>query len=198
MARSVAPQAVGTSGLFRARRLRRGVIGLGAAALALSGMGALAPAAPATTAHQPVHELAAKRLGDRLYFSSGLLAWLRGPSAVQGEVGRAARLRAANSPGAFTPAIGGNVDANDPAEDLAAGQSESAVAAQRRGGSSLVLAAWNDIGAQLASPTTPKGSGTGIGLSSSSVNCLNPCFRAHADEFDSSRAYPAVKAGHHQ
>src|SRR6476469_1495979 len=65
--------------------------------------------------------------------SSGLRTWLAGrPSAA-----RARR--------AATPALGTTVDANNPALDLAAGQSETGIAAQRSGARTLVLAAWNDI-----------------------------------------------------
>jgi hypothetical protein len=85
--------------------------------------------------------------------SSGLRTWLAGrPPAA-----RAHRMAA--------PAPGTNVDANNYALDLAAGQSETAIAAQRSGARTLVVAAWNDISGALADPTTRAGSVTGVGLS---------------------------------
>ena len=59
-------------------------------------------------------------------------------------------------------AFGGNVDANDPQADLAAGQSETAIAASGR----TVVAAWNDASGLLVAPTTDvRASLTGVGLS---------------------------------
>jgi hypothetical protein len=111
-----------------------------------------APQAPPA----PVRERVAKALGDEKRLSSGLRMWLAGPPGAR----RPARQTA-------TPAFGDNVDANDPARDLAAGQSETAIAAQRGSGSRrLVLAGWNDISAFLvADPTSRVASGTGVGLS---------------------------------
>src|SRR6266516_4215084 len=60
------------------------------------------------------------------------------------------------------PSFGSNVDANNPAKDLAAGQSETAIAAAGQ----HVLAAWNDISGALVLPTTqPSASITGVGYS---------------------------------
>jgi len=58
--------------------------------------------------------------------------------------------------------FGSNVDANNPAKDLAAGQSETAIAAAGQ----HVLAAWNDISGALVLPTIqPLASVTGVGYS---------------------------------
>ena len=95
-------------------------------------------------------------LGSTGRLSSGLKMWLAGPARAQTPSAR----RAA------TPSIGTNVDANDPALDLAAGQSETAIAAQRRGKAALVMVGWNDIsGAVVSDSTTRAGSLTGLGLS---------------------------------
>ena len=62
---------------------------------------------------------------------------------------------------AITPAWP-NVDAANPNEDVAGGQSETAIAAA----GDRVMAAWNDATAFFVSPTTnPKASGTGVGFS---------------------------------
>jgi hypothetical protein len=59
-------------------------------------------------------------------------------------------------------AFGSNVDANDPQQDLGAGQSETAIAASGR----TLLAAWNDISGSLVAPSTDvRASITGVGLS---------------------------------
>lgn len=96
-----------------------------------------------------------KSLGSTDRLSSGLRTWLAGPS----------RMKVSAAQRAATPTLGTNVDANDPALDLAAGQSETAIAAQRRRTGALVLVGWNDISGALADPTTQAGSVTGIGLS---------------------------------
>lgn len=97
----------------------------------------------------------AQQLRDPEVLSQGARAWLQrsGP-------GPAARAFA-------TPALGTNVDANDPQMDLAAGQSETAIAAQTgSGGRQLVLAGWNDAsGFLFTDGTDRRASGTGIGLS---------------------------------
>ena len=63
---------------------------------------------------------------------------------------------------AMSVAFGSNVDANDPTLDLAAGQSETAIAAT----GNRVLAAWNDATAFFVQPTTLRtASGTGVGFS---------------------------------
>jgi hypothetical protein len=59
-------------------------------------------------------------------------------------------------------AFGTNVDANDPNQDLAAGQSETAIAAA----GSTVVTAWNDATAFLVQPSTDRrASVTGLGVS---------------------------------
>src|SRR5438128_8869163 len=63
---------------------------------------------------------------------------------------------------ASSVAFGSNVDANDPALDLAAGQSETAIAAT----GNRVLAAWNDATGLLVQPTTLRNaSAPGVGFS---------------------------------
>lgn len=113
---------------------------------------------PAAAQAAPLRTRVAADLGRQERLSSGLRTWLAGPPRAAGAV------RSALTP---TLGLGGtaNVDANDPARDLAAGQSETAIAAQRRGTSALVLAGWNDVSGFLADPTTRAGSHTGIGLS---------------------------------
>lgn len=117
-------------------------------------------ATPATSAvtssSSRLHEWAKDRIGDDRKVSLGGKAWLNGPqpSGQQSAHGGAAR--------AGTPALGTNVDANDPHKDLAAGQSETAIAAH----SGRVMAAWNDISGQFIMDSAQrKASGTGIGFS---------------------------------
>lgn len=85
--------------------------------------------------------------------SAGGRAWFRGPS------------RGGEGPPAFKVgrvAFGSNVDANNPQKDLAAGQSETAIAAAGR----TVVTAWNDVSGILVRPSTrPRASGTGLGVS---------------------------------
>ncbi len=58
--------------------------------------------------------------------------------------------------------LSGNVDAANPDEDLAPGQSETAIGAA----GNLVMSAWNDATAFFVSPSTlPEASGTGVGFS---------------------------------
>jgi hypothetical protein len=88
--------------------------------------------------------------------SQGAQAWWFGPNLSGG----AARLPIpplANS--------GGNVDAANPNEDLAPGQSETAIAAAGK----LVMSAWNDASALFVFPSTdPQASLTGVGFSRNS------------------------------
>ena len=58
--------------------------------------------------------------------------------------------------------FGSNVDAADPQEDTAGGQSEEAIAAASGG---RVMVDWNDITGVMFPPTTRAGSGTGVGYS---------------------------------
>jgi hypothetical protein len=84
--------------------------------------------------------------------SSGAKAWLLGPQRGTSGTEASTSVR-----------FGTNVDAADPAEDLAAGQSETAIA----GAGDRVLAAWNDATAFLVLPATRRqASFTGVGFSS--------------------------------
>jgi hypothetical protein len=85
--------------------------------------------------------------------SSGGQAWFNGPLSSQ-------RRAATTVPSRV--AFGTNVDANNPQKDLAAGQSETAIAAA----GSTVVAAWNDVTALFVQPSTDRqASGTGVGVS---------------------------------
>src|SRR4051812_29751336 len=97
----------------------------------------------------------AQRLAHPEVLSQGARAWLQRP-------GQPPAVRAFAA-----PAFGTNVDANDPQMDLAAGQSETAIAAQTdSGGHRLVLAGWNDASAlPFTDSTDRRASVTGIGLS---------------------------------
>ena len=99
--------------------------------------------------------LVGQRLGDTGRLSSGVRMWLNPPtSTARGRVA-AAGVR-----------FGTNVDANDPGHDVAAGQSETAIAAQpNAGGRALVMAGWNDVSGFFFSPTTVQGSATGVAIS---------------------------------
>src|SRR4051794_17984172 len=123
------------------------------AALAVLGSGLAAATAGAGPPH-PRGRVAAALVHPEV-LSQGARGWLQRPGAAP------ALRRFA------TPALGANVDANDPQFDLAAGQSETAVAAQTgTGGRRLVLAGWNDASAFLFTDGTDlRASGTGIGLS---------------------------------
>lgn len=94
-----------------------------------------------------------RRLGG-MHLSQGTRTWLRGriqPPSVRPAV-----------PVGLGPAIGTNVDANDPDKDLAGGQSETSVAAS----TNRVLAAWNDISGVFARRTNNvRASITGVGFS---------------------------------
>lgn len=85
------------------------------------------------------------------------------------------------------PKFGPNVDATSPNEDLAAGQSETAIAAAGK----YVVSLWNDgTGFLIADSTAPGGSLTGAGFSSDGGNSFqdlgglpnnNPCQRIFGD-----------------
>jgi hypothetical protein len=65
---------------------------------------------------------------------------------------------------AATPSFGSNVDANDPSQDLAGGQSETSIGANANDG---VLTMWNDVSGFLWPDSTDlRGSATGVGYSS--------------------------------
>ncbi len=152
------------------RVAKRGAV-LGAVAVVVASLGAVATAAAgpvATAAAGPVSRAAgtapsgnqlraaiAKRLGNQARLSSGVRMWLNPPTASP-------RARLA-LPGVR---FGTNVDANDPAHDVAAGQSETAIAAQKApGGRRLVMVGWNDVSGFFAPPTTRAGSATGVAVS---------------------------------
>ncbi len=89
--------------------------------------------------------------------SSGARAWLLGPEFTPAAAA-AAQARA-------TPSFGTNVDAADPQEDLAAGQSETSIAAS----GTHVLAAWNDATGFFVQPSTLlRASLTGVSISNDS------------------------------
>jgi hypothetical protein len=84
--------------------------------------------------------------------SSGGKAWFNGPSGSAGD-GLSGRI-----------AFGSNVDANNPQKDLAAGQSETAIAAARS--THTVVASWNDATGFIVQPSTDRrASLTGLGVS---------------------------------
>jgi hypothetical protein len=91
---------------------------------------------------------------DTKVLSAGGRAWFEPPTSELGRVQSEALPRRI--------AFGGNVDANDPQKDLAAGQSETAIAAAR----ATVVAAWNDSSGFLVQPSTDRrASVTGLGVS---------------------------------
>ena len=111
--------------------------------------------APASAGAAPsLKQLVAQRL--RAHFvSQGARAWLNPPRAVAA----ARRLGPAAS-----VTFGTNVDAADPQEDLAEGQSETAIDATTSG---RVMAAWNDSTGFVVQPTNRLlASITGVGYSS--------------------------------
>lgn len=116
-----------------------------------------APARPAAVKNgTALRAEVAKHIGDQRKLSAGARMWLAGPPAPN-----ESRPRARAS-----VALGSNVDANDPNKDFVAGQSETAIAAQRTAaGKRLVLAGWNDASGFVGSPTSVTGSLTGVGLS---------------------------------
>jgi hypothetical protein len=90
---------------------------------------------------------------DTRILSAGARTWFAPPSRSHASSGQSHQSRVA---------FGTNVDANDPSKDLAAGQSETAVAAS----GSTVVAAWNDISGALVQPSTSRSaSATGLGVS---------------------------------
>jgi hypothetical protein len=124
--------------------------------------GAPTPTASTTTLSQ-IRQFVRSHLRNRPGLSQGARAWLLGPQSggPSSGAGRAARVTRV--------AFGSNVDAASPAEDVAAGQSETAIAAQASpAGQREVMVAWNDASGFLYSysPTSPKGSLTGVGFSS--------------------------------
>jgi hypothetical protein len=105
----------------------------------------------------PLQRRVLRLLNAQAWVSGGVRMWLH-PQASR--------------PGPPRPALGGagqfgtNVDAADPSEDLAGGQSETAVAAGTFHGQSRVLVGWNDISGQFfPDATSVRASGTGVGFS---------------------------------
>jgi len=102
--------------------------------------------------------------------SSGGKAWVFGPQPV-GSTQTAKDV----APTTLAPnlSFGNNVDASNPSEDVAGGQSETAIAAV----GSRVMAAWNDASGFLVQPTTGrKASLTGVGFSSDSGHSFADLF----------------------
>lgn len=133
-----------------------GACAAGLALLLTAGGGSAAGAArPSPRAWVAAH------IADARVLSQGARSWLEGPATP------GARLRAFAPPSFGSPAFGSNVDANDPARDLAAGQSETAIAAQTSAtGHALVLAAWNDASAfAVTNSADRRASVTGLSVS---------------------------------
>jgi hypothetical protein len=129
--------------------------GTGAFAVGLALLMSAAGAMPAGAAPRDPRDRVAAGLRYPQMLSQGARTWLQPPAA------RAFPRALA------TPSLGSNVDANDPGQDLAAGQSETAIGAQTSTtGRALVMDAWNDASAFLFTDSTDRrASGTGIGLS---------------------------------
>lgn len=127
---------------------------VGASLLPLAGIGSAETPGAASEDSQRLHEFARDHLGRPRYYSSGVQMWLNPPKLAPED-----DLLAPASRG---PAFGSNVDANDPNHDLAAGQSETAIAAS----GNHVLVAWNDASSFLAylDPLNPL-SATGVAYS---------------------------------
>jgi hypothetical protein len=127
---------------------RRDLLSVASAAAACAAMVLVAPtgAAAATTNRPAPGRINVSTL------SAGGRAWFQGPQSA----------RKSSPAAAAAVAFGSNVDANDPQRDLAAGQSETAIAAV----GSTVVTAWNDATGLLVAPSTDRrASATGLGLS---------------------------------
>lgn len=111
---------------------------VGASLLPFAGVGSAEIPGVASKDSQRIHEFARDHLGRPRQYSSGVRMWLNPPKLAPEPDPLA--------PGSRGPAFGSNVDANDPNHDLAAGQSETAIAAS----GNHVLVAWNDASAFLA------------------------------------------------
>jgi len=134
----------GVTGVFTVKRL---------VVLCVCLAGVLAgPAASAATTGSSLRSLVAARLPYPNSASQGLSIWLNPPDGqLTTSAGRAA-----------TVSFGSNVDAANPQEDTAGGQSEEAIAAASGG---RVMADWNDITGVMFPPNTRSGSVTGVGYS---------------------------------
>jgi len=128
---------------------------VGASLLPFAGVGSAEIPGVASKDSQRIHEFARDHLGRPRQYSSGVRMWLNPPKLAPEPDPLA--------PGSRGPAFGSNVDANDPNHDLAAGQSETAIAAS----GNHVLVAWNDASALLAylEPLDPLSSFTGVAYS---------------------------------
>lgn len=128
--------------------MRRVVVSLSVAVACVA-----APGVSSVRAAPTLRSLVVARLQHPRRLSSGMRMWLY-PSA-----GAAAAQPAI----AANPAFGSNVDAASPQEDVAAGQSESAIAAAADGS---VMVDWNDVSGFFFSPATRlRASATGVGFS---------------------------------
>ena len=145
-----------------------------AAASALTFGVVLVASAPPAGQSAKVRSAVQSRIGKTVRLSAGAKAWLDGPQAAadSGSPGpragaSGASASSASPTAAASPAniaFGSNVDAANPNEDLASGQSETAVGATAGG---RVLAAWNDAtGFLIGDPTLIQASLTGVGYSS--------------------------------
>jgi len=117
---------------------------------------AVVPAASAAGRPDQLRQFVLNHIGNPDRLSSGARAWLLGPQGPGSETNAAT-----------SPSFGSNVNAANPSEDLAAGQAETAIAAQRADtGKDFVLAAWNDAtGLLVGNSTSLSGSLTGVGFS---------------------------------
>jgi hypothetical protein len=119
-------------------------------ALAFGAAGFMVSAALCSSLHAQQFPLPRNKINPDV-LSQGAKAWWLGPNTSGGKVPAAQSLR-----------FGTNVDANNPNSDLAAGQSETAIAAH----GSRVVAAWNDATGFLVQPSTEiRASLTGVGIS---------------------------------
>jgi len=133
-------------------RNRAGLVGGAALAVTLAGTLGVVPSASSATGTG----LPSPGAIDVQRLSSGAKAWFNGP-ASDGGVGV--------SPTHTGPVtFGTNVDANTPKKDLAAGQSETAIAAAAS--TRTVVSAWNDATGFVVAPSTDRrASLTGVGVS---------------------------------
>lgn len=127
---------------------------VGVAALAVTFVGTLGVVPSASSATGNARPLPGAIDVDTL--SSGGKAWFNGPASKGGS---------GISPSHTGPvAFGSNVDANTPKKDLAAGQSETAIAAAAS--THTVVSAWNDATGFFVTPSTDRrASLTGVGVS---------------------------------
>jgi len=148
------------------RRLRFAVVLLTLVALALPAASGQAAGTSSRTIR--IHRLTQTRTSERIRelvrhrihgwkLSQGARGWLHAEKLREQFSEQRVQRQAP------TPSFGSNVDANDPTQDLAGGQSETSIAANEDGD---VLSAWNDIGGILWPDSTDlRGSVTGAGFS---------------------------------